>query len=141
MINEDDYRQVFEELHTIKPVETKMRIVMEEIFDEYDKEYYTHVSGKDGILNKESEPEHFKDNEIGNQETSYAIEYTPWEEWLDMEIDSSSSGRYSDLEIIAHCLWEMTFSGFDQTTIKEKINELSRRVEEIDTTQQSGFTP
>ena len=65
--NIEGYKQVFEELHTMKPVETKMRIVIEDIYDEYDKEHYTHVSGKDGTLNRESDPEHFKDDEVGNQ--------------------------------------------------------------------------
>ena len=130
--NVEGYKQVFEELPTLKPVETKIRIVIEDIFDEYDGKYYTHVSGKNGTLNKESDPEHFKDDEVGNQEVSYAIEYTSWEEWLEMEIDPSSLKRYSNLENIAHCLWEMTFAGFDQTKIKEQINELNRRVKEID---------
>jgi len=71
--NIEGYKQVFEELYAIKSVETKMRIVIEDVFDEYDKEYYTYVSGKDGSLNKESDPGRFKDDEIGNQEVSYAI--------------------------------------------------------------------
>jgi len=71
--NIEGYKQVFEELHAIKSVETKMRIVIEDVFDEYDKEYYTYASGKDGSLNKESDPGRFKDDEIGNQEVSYAI--------------------------------------------------------------------
>lgn len=126
------YKGVFEELYTLKPIKTKMRIVIEDIFDEYNGKYYTDVSGKNGTLNKESDPEHFGNNEVGNQEVSYAIEYTPWEEWLGMKIDPSSLKRYSNLETIAHCLWEMTFAGFDQTTIKEQIKEVNRRVEEID---------
>ena len=71
----EGYKEVFEELRYIKPVETKMRIVIEDVYDEYDKNNYTHVSGKDGTLNKESNPEHFKDDDIGNQEVSYAIEF------------------------------------------------------------------
>jgi len=50
--NIEGYKQVFEELHSLKPVETKMRIVIKDVFDEYDKEYYAHVSSKDGTLKK-----------------------------------------------------------------------------------------
>ena len=89
--NSEGYKQVFKELRTMKPVETKMRIVIEDVFDEYDREYYAHVSGKDGTLNKESDPEHFKDDEIGDQEVSYAIEYTDWEEWLAEEAKNDPS--------------------------------------------------
>ena len=128
--NIEGYKQVFKELHAIKPVETKIRIVIEDIFDEYDKEYYTHVSGKDGTLNKESDPEHFKDDEIGNQEVSYAIEFIDWAEWLAMDIDHESLSKYSELEIIGHCLWEMTFCGFTQKDIKKAIDTINKRAQE-----------
>jgi hypothetical protein len=124
------YKKVLEELRTIKPVATKMRIVIEDIFDEYDKKYYTHVTGKDGTLNKESNPEHFKDDEIGNQEVSYAIEYADWAEWLAMDIDHESLSKYPELDIIAHCLLEMTFCGFTQEDIKKAIATIGKRAEE-----------
>ena len=128
--NIEGCKQVFEELHAIKPVETKMRIVIEDVFDEYDKEYYTHVSGKDGSLNKESNPDHFKDDEIGNQEVSYAIEFTDWAEWLAMDIDHESLSKYSELEIIGHCLWEVTFYGFTREDIKKAIDTIHKRAQE-----------
>ena len=56
----------------------------------------------------------------------------PWEEWLDMAIDPASQQDYSDPKILAHCLWEMTFFGFDQTTIRNQKEELDRRVKELD---------
>ena len=128
----EGYKQVFSELCTIKPKATKMRIVVEEVPAERNQEAYVDVSGKNGTLKKANHSEHFKDEGIGNQEESFAIEYTPWEEWLGMGIDQVSSENFSEVEIIAHCLWEMTFAGFDQPSIKEKINELKRIAEEID---------
>ncbi len=124
--NIEGYKQVFEELYAIKSVETKMRIVIEDVFDEYDKEYYTYVSGKDGSLNKESDPGRFKDDEIGNQEVSYAIEFTDWAEWLAMDIDHESLSKYSELEIIGHCLLEMTFYGFTREDIKKAIHTIHK---------------
>ena len=128
--NIEGYKQVFSELQTIKPVETKMRIVIEDVFDEYDREYYTHVSGKDGTLNKESAPEHFKDDELGNQEVSYGIEFTDWAKWLAMDIDHESLIRYSELDIIGRCFWEMTFYGFTQEKIKKQLAQLEKEAEE-----------
>lgn len=128
--NIEGYKQVFEELCTLRPTETKMRIVIEDVFDEYDKEYHAHVSGKDGTLNKESDPKHFKDDEIGNQEVSYGIEFTDWAEWLSMKIDQESLSKYSELDIIGHCLWEMTFYGFTQKDIKKAIDAINRSAEE-----------
>jgi len=130
--NIEGCKQVFEELYAIKPVETKMRIVIEDVFDEYDKGYYTHVSGKDGSLNKESDPDHFKDDEIGNQEVSYAIEFADWAEWLAMDIDHESLAKYSELEIIGHCLWEMTFYGFTREDIKKAIDTIHKGAQEAE---------
>jgi len=128
--NIEGYKRVFEELRTLKPVETKMCIVIEDVFDEYDKEYYAHVSGKDGTLNKKSDPERFKDDEVGNQEVLYAIEFTDWAEWLAMEIEQESLSKYSELDIIGHCLWEMTFYGFTQEKIKKQLAQLEKETEE-----------
>jgi len=128
--NIEGYKQVFKKLRALKPVETKMRIFVEDIFDEYDKKYYTHVSGKDGTLNKESNPELFKDDEVGNQEVSYGLDFTDWAEWLAMDIDQESLSKYSELDIIGHCLWEMTSYGFTQEDIKEEIDKINRNAEE-----------
>ena len=128
----DGYKQVFSELRTMKPKGTKMRIIVEEVPAERNQEAYVHVSGKNGTLKKAGHSKHFKDDGKGIQEESFAIEYTPWEEWLGMIIDPVSSENFSEIEIIAHCLWEMTFAGFDQPSIKEKINELKGIAEEID---------
>jgi hypothetical protein len=128
----EGYNRVFSELRTIKPVRTKMRLVVEEVPEERNQEACVHVSGKDGTLKKPVHSKHFKDDGMGNQEESYAIEYTPWGKWLGMSIDQVSSENFSEVEIIAHCLWEMTFAGFDQRSIKEKIDELKRIAEEIE---------
>lgn len=128
--NIEGYKQAFSELQDIKPVETEMRIVIEDLFDEYDKEYYTHISGKDGTLNKESDPEYFKDDELGNQEVSYGIEFTDWAEWLGMDIDTETLNNYTELDIIGHCLCEMTFYGFTQEKIKKQLAQLEEEAEE-----------
>ncbi|EKD93692.1 MAG: hypothetical protein ACD_28C00081G0002 [uncultured bacterium] len=127
----EGYKQVFSELRAIKPKATKMRIVVEEVPAERNQEGYVHVSGKNGTLRKAIHSKHFNDCGKNDPEESFAIEYTPWEEWLGMRIDQPSAERFFEVEIIVHCLWEMTFAGFDQASIKEQITELKRRVEEI----------
>ena len=48
-----------------------------------------------------------------------------------MEVDSATHQKYAYPEILAHCLWEMTFMGFDQDTIREEKQELERRGNEL----------
>ncbi|OGW26376.1 MAG: hypothetical protein A2X59_05230 [Nitrospirae bacterium GWC2_42_7] len=62
---------------------------------------------------------------------SYAIEYTPWSKWLAYEVDRKVIKKMPNEEIIAHCLWEMTFAGFTQDSIRREINMLKRRVKNL----------
>jgi len=123
------YRQVFETLRTIQPVETKIRLAIEGVLDEFTGEYYASVSGKDGTLMKDLIPPVPVDEEAGNREVSYGLEFTDWAEWLDMEIEPESLSRYAEVDIIGHCLWEMTFFGYSQEDIKKTVEELERAQE------------
>lgn len=120
------FKMVFEQLQTLKPTMTNMRIVLEDVFDEFENGWYTHVCGKEGTLRKEDNPEIFKDEKIGNQEVSYGIEFVDWEEWLGMDIDPESTSNYHETDIIVHCLWEMTFYGYTQEAIKKTIDTINR---------------
>jgi len=68
-------------------------------------------SFQDGTTRRETAPEAEWDDERGNEEASFGIEFTDWAEWLGMEIDPQTADRYPELAIIGHCLWEMTFVG------------------------------
>lgn len=62
---------------------------------------------------------------------SYALEYTPWSTWLGCEVAQNVLKKMSKEEIIAHCLWEMTFMGFTQNKIRAKRNALKKQVKDI----------
>ena len=123
------FESIFGRLQTLTPVITEMRIVLEEVFDDGENERYTHVCGKDGTLKKEENPEGFKDDEIGNQEMSYGIEFVEWEEWIGMDIDQESLSKYSAADILVHCLWEMTFYGYTQEAIQKQAKQLKEDAE------------
>lgn len=122
------YERVFDELQTLTPIETKMRIVLEGVVEEEDchSVLWTCVSGKDGSLNKDSDPDFFEDDEGGNRETSFAVNLFDWAEWLDMGIDSETIIKYSDLDIISHCLYEMAYYGFTQEEVREQIGQFEQ---------------
>ena len=62
---------------------------------------------------------------------SYALEYTPWSKWLGYEVDKKVLKKMLKEEIVAHCLWEMTFMGFTQNKIRSRLSVLRRRVNDI----------
>lgn len=60
----------------------------------------------------------------------YGIEFMPWMQWISMFITKETLEQLSPEEIVAACLWEMTFYGFDEPTVIEHENELIEAVEE-----------
>jgi hypothetical protein len=137
--NRAGYRQAFETLRTIQPVETKIRLAIEDVLDEFTGEYHASVSGRDGTLMKDLTPPVPVDEEAGNREVSYGIELTDWAEWLDMEIEPETLSRYAEVDVIAHCLWEMTFFGYSQEDIKKTVEELERARESDEWLTLEGF--
>ena len=132
----DGYKQVFAELCELVPVEPKMRIIIQETFREaLDEEPFTEVIGRNGTLNRDQEDYKHLEASVGpvysNSETDFSLSLESWEQWLGMEIDSGSLENYTKLEIAAHCIWDMTFHGFEQLQIREEKEELKRRVDEL----------
>jgi hypothetical protein len=134
----DEYERIFNELKYLKPQDCKgMRLYVEYIKDtEADKDPVVEVIGRNGTLNKESEDFKFWGNnvseEIANKEITYALEMVCWEEWLDMNISLDIIKNFSMPEIIAHCIYEMTFMGFSQKQIQGKLDELRKSCENIE---------
>jgi hypothetical protein len=119
----DEYRNVFEKLKITAPAKyDELEIILTE-YDcdpnfESDNETYVDVSGQKKIPDP---------NDITN---GYAIEFLEWRKWLGMDLATETTKNFSDLEIIAHCLYEMTFFDYDEEAIQEQFKSLIDRVEE-----------
>jgi hypothetical protein len=120
----DEYRNVYEKLKIIEPVDyDELEIVLTE-YDcdpnlESDKETYVDVSGQKKIPDP---------NAITN---GYAIEFLEWDKWLGMDLARETIINFSELEIIAHCLYEMTFIDYEEDEIQGQFNSINDRIEEF----------
>lgn len=118
----DEYRSVYEILKNTEPENNSMRIVLTEYDsdpdDESELKTYVDVSGEDDTKNE------------NGQIISYAIEFVAWNRWLGMDITPETLKNFTELEIIAHCLYEMTFIGFDENEIREQRESLDNTIEE-----------
>ena len=110
------YKHVFQTLRLMKPRYNKEGMVIDIRRVNRGKNAYFSVSGVCA--------------EKGEQQ-SYALEFTPWSEWLGCEVDKNVLKKMSEEEIIAHCLWEMTFMGFTQNKIRRKLNSLKKRAKDV----------
>lgn len=98
------HARVFSKLRALRPRLSQMEIVIDDVEDE-GGEAWIDVSGRTG-------------------DELVAIEFVDWAEWLGMVVDGETSRRYTPTEILAHCVWEMSFFGFDEDTIREKWTEI-----------------
>ena len=117
--NISGYKEVFEELLFMHPDDSEISIIVAHQKDDFDGVEYVDVSGK--YANPKNEEEEF----------SQAIEFTAWSKWLGMDISQESLLHFSELEIISHCLYEMTFVGFEEDEIQEELNSIEKSAEEF----------
>jgi len=123
--NIEGYEYVFVQICTVESVPFDMVLYCDLATHETDPfidegEEWFNVYGRDGSY-CEFAPEHLE---------TFGLSFTPWDQWSDMEVDEGSRKKLSDTDIICHCLWEMTFYGFDQEKICEQLDELNERVQE-----------
>ena len=66
-----------------------------------------------------------------NDPQSWAIEFVDWAQWLSMEIEVDPAlANMPDEEKLAHCLYEMTWAGYDREAAACRMEELVESVEE-----------
>lgn len=53
------------------------------------------------------------ENEIDSYDIKFALKETPWEQWLGMEITLETIQNFSATNIVAHCLYEMTWNHWE----------------------------
>ena len=118
----NDYRNVFEKLQYLKPEANDMLIVLNEYLEDFEENSdventYVDVSGRKLVI---------EENSFSN---SYAIEFVKWEKWLGMELAPETLENFNELEIISHCLFEMTFFGYEEEEIQEQFEYINDKIE------------
>lgn len=67
-------------------------------------------------------PDVYGVNIIKPNNIRYGLGFYKWNDWLSMFITKETLSIYSKEEIVAACLYEMTFYGFNEDTIKASIH-------------------
>lgn len=57
----------------------------------------------------------------------FGVDFVPWENWLGME--TVKPYALDDCEFVAHCLYEMTFFGFNESDIRNLDVDTERNIE------------
>ncbi|MHB9072562.1 MAG: DUF6557 family protein [Desulfobaccales bacterium] len=106
-------KEAFEYIRALKPADANMRLHIE--FQDDEEGGYHDVSGKDGSLRENGEEECF------------GLFLVDWDEWLGMEIEAATLAKYSELDILCHVFWEMTWCGYSM----EKVEKFRKRLDRI----------
>jgi hypothetical protein len=114
-------KEAFEYIRGLKPADADMRIHIE--FQDDEEGGYHDVSGKDGSLRENGEEERF------------GLFLVDWDEWLGMEIEPETLEKYSELDILCHAFWEMTWCGYSM----EKVEKFRKRLDR--TSKSKDFVP
>lgn len=61
---------------------------------------------------------------------TYGIEFEPWDEWISMYVTQHTLDTLTKEEIVAACLYEMTFFGFTDSKVQSERDRLIESVEE-----------
>lgn len=112
------YKEVYEQLREMQAGSTDMLICIKEVCEEGEESYFD-VYGVNG-----------EDDENG-ESVCFALEFVDWELWLGMHIDEECLADLNELEIAAHCLYEMTYVSFDEEEIKRELKELLDSIEDL----------
>jgi hypothetical protein len=106
------YEKVYTDLAQIEPEETALELFLRYIEEENPEDSYHKVSGIDT-----------------KRKESYSLMLTSWKEWLGMTITQDTLKNYSPSEVMAHCLNEMTYIGFDSETRKKSEREINKKID------------
>jgi len=116
--NISGYQDVFEKLLFMNAEDSEITIDVVHQKDDFDGEEYVDVSGS------------YKHPKNEEEKFSQAIEFIAWNKWLGMDISQESLLHFSELEIISHCLYEMTFIGFEEEDIREEFKTIENSIED-----------
>jgi hypothetical protein len=115
--SKEGYKEVFETLLTLSP---KPLTNLNDLFihvtltsDQYSDGEYLDVSGI----------------QLNKKDKFYGIEFCPWKDWVSMHISQESLDTLTKEDIVAGCLYEMTFFGFTDKDVQDEAERLRKSIE------------
>lgn len=70
-----------------------------------------------------------------DEKTLFSLIATPWSVWLGMEVCEATLNSMSVPNIIGNCIYEMTWWGYDEETIRKNLKEGFGEVDDKKTTE------
>jgi hypothetical protein len=124
------YEEVYQTLLLLPQANTDLQICLEQVKDEWEQGTAVEVTGR-------KKTPHIADAQLN---LPYSLHFTPWAEWLGMPIAPKFFSIFSETEIVAHCLVEMTRNGFNEATIQEQAQDLCNVMDSMSAEDDTSLT-
>lgn len=135
--NHDGYKSCIDTCLQLDATPYDMRIVLKTVSDGVE------VSGCNGKTIRQDADLNYNtwmSDEQLDQEVTYALDFTSWDKWMGMDVDESNLKEFTPVDIVVHCLWEMTFVSFNQTTTSELLKSIKDDVKKIESGEMKTYT-
>lgn len=136
LIREVSFEEVFSRVCFYYPSQCDSKVGYENAFNELlGKKQNKHLLGDlfIEVVIEEDDDENYLDVcglniRNGNR---YGIELCKWSDWVTMFITKGTLDRLSKEDIVAGCLYEMTFFGFSEKSVMEQLNKMENAYKEM----------
>jgi len=114
-----EYKNIINEVKQLEAEESTIILMIDRHWEDGQPTIHAHAYGFDTSIPK-------------TKPTQYvALEWTAWSQWLGFKIDQDAIEEWTEIEIICHCLIEMTRDGITQNEIQNTINSMVSTVNTI----------
>lgn len=115
---EEGYVQVMDYVRAVVPYSFDEFVIRIGIVDPSDDDAYEEGIDEDAYLTVSGYSK--------KEDLEFALGFTKWDEWAIAEFVIEPTLDIEPLEIVALCIYEMTFYGFDQESIQKELNDLEQ---------------
>jgi hypothetical protein len=63
---------------------------------------------------------------INKDKINYSLVFNKWNDWISMFITKETLNSFTPEELVAACLYEMTYYGFSEEAIQKNLAELNK---------------
>lgn len=86
---------------------------------------------KQYVLEPDEEDVLMFDVSLMRDDTLYGIEFTPWDEVVNLAISEDTVKQLPVMDIACHLLYELTFTGYSNSEVQQTAKEMTSRVQNV----------
>lgn len=86
---------------------------------------------KQYVLEPDEEDMLIFDISLLKDDTIYGIEFTPWDEVVNLTISEDTVKHLPVLDIVSHLLYELTFTGYSNSEVQQTAEEMANKAQEV----------